>query len=351
MISSKPTEHFLDHDQVEDLDRRIYVVVGNTHPPNSVIAYVKYVPTERSTLWCRGSVCYERVIRRYGVDSVLSVAKTLQEEVYEPSLGVSVPVVKLKDVAAVYRPRERFEEILRRPADRVELDVLIAFDRVRASSGVPSWRVGISGSIAIGIHNPLVSDVDLVIYGCREALDVVESVRNSFDKVPDEVEAVRLAGMSRTYGLPIQVIRSISAPYKRLYMRDRKREVNLMFSSDRPGRYCESVLVPVALAEADVVINSADCHSLFYPGVSSVDRVVDLKIFKIIRDDYVNSLKRSKLAKIVTYESLYSYPLYRGGEIRVRGVVSVEKPSEDLVMTVGTREVDSYAIPKKLSSS
>ncbi|MCX8185092.1 MAG: hypothetical protein RMI56_03410 [Sulfolobales archaeon] len=351
MISSKPTECFLDHDQVEDFDGRIYVVVGNTHPPNSVIAYVKYVPTERSTLWCRGSVCYERVIRRYGVDSVLSAAKKLQEEAYEPSLGVSVPVVKLNNVATVYRPRERFEEILRRSDDRVELDVLIAFDRVRESSRVPSWRVGVGGSIAIGIHNPLVSDVDLVVYGCREALDVVESTLNSFDRVPDDVEAARLAGMSRTYRLPIHVLRSISAPYKRLYMRDRRREVNLMFSSDTPGRHGESVLVPVALAEADVVVNSADCRSLFYPGVSSVDKVIDLKIFKIIRDDYVNLLKRFKLAKIVTYESLYSFPLYRGGEIKVRGVVSVEKPSEDLVMTIGTREVDSYAIPKKLSSS
>lgn len=348
MIASKPAEPFLDHDHVEDYGGRIYVVVGNTHPPSAVVAYLKYVPTTSATPWCRGSRCYERVVKRYGVDSVLSVAREYQEEVYDPSLGVTVPIVRLGTISSVYRPRERFQEVLRKPRDSVEVDVVIAYEKIRGGSRAHPENIGIDGSIAVGIQNPLISDVDLVVYGCREALEVVEVVRYSFDRVPTEVEAERLAKMSETYGLPLEVVRAISAPYKRLYMRQRNREVNITFSDDQQGRYGENVLVPVALVEAEVLVEPLDCRSLFYPGVAPVDRVLNLRIIGFLQRACLD--KSSRVRKVVTYESLYSYPLYRGGEIRVRGVLSIEKPSGDLVISVGTREIRSYAIPKRLSA-
>ncbi|MEM1707102.1 MAG: hypothetical protein QXZ37_03155 [Sulfolobales archaeon] len=345
MIDSKPTEPFLDHDHIEDSSGRIYITVGNTHPPGAVIAYLKYVPTPRRTYWCRGFQCYERVVKKYGVDYVLSVAREHQEEVYDPSLGVTVPIVRLWSIASVYRPRERLQEVLKNPRDSVEADAVIAYEKLRECSGVHSGSIGVDGSIAVGIQNPKISDVDLVVYGCREALDVVESIQGSFEAVPTEVEAERLTKMSEIYRLPLEVVRAISAPYKRLYLRERKREVNLLFSDDSWRRYGESVLVPVALVEAEVLVESRECRSLFYPGVARVDRVLDLRVLWSLRESTVDL--RNEVTKIVTYESIYSYPLYMGGEIRVRGVLSIEKPNNDLVITVGTREIHSYAIPRK----
>jgi len=347
VISSKPTEPFLDHDHVEDLSGRIYVTVGNVHPPGAVIAYLKYVPTHRRTYWCRGSKCYERVLKKYGADFVLSVARDYQEEIYDPSIGVTVPVVRFRNIASVYRPRERLQEVLRNARDSVEVDAVIAYERLRACSSVNSGSIGVDGSVAVGIQNPQISDVDLVVYGCRGSLDVVESVHSSFETVPKEVEAERLVKMSETYRLPLEVVRAISAPYKRLYMRERKREVNLLFSDDRCGRYGESVLIPTALVEAEVLVESFDCHSLFYPGIARVSRVLDLRILGSLRESSISTY--SGVSKIVTYESIYSYPLYRGGEIRVRGVLSIEKPTDELVITVGTREIHSYAIPRRVS--
>ncbi|MEM1623276.1 MAG: hypothetical protein QW543_03975 [Sulfolobales archaeon] len=347
MIGSKPTEPFLDHDHVEDSSGRIYVTVGNNHPPGAVIAYLKYVPTHRRTYWCRGLQCYERVVKRYGVDHVLSVAREYQEEVFDPSLGVTVPVVRLWSIVSVYRPRERLQEVLRNPRDSVEADAIIAYERLRECSGVHPGSIGVDGSIAIGIQNPKVSDVDLVVYGCREALEVVESIQGSFESVPTEVEASRLVKMSEVYRLPLEVVKAISAPYKRLYLRERKREVNLLFSDDTWRRYGESVLVPVALVEAKVLVEPHDCRSLFYPGVARVDRVLDLRVLGSLRGS--STSLHNEVSRIVTYESIYSYPLYRGGEIRVRGVLSIEKPDDDLVITVGTREIHSYAIPSKAS--
>lgn len=345
MIGSKPAEPFLDHDHIEDSAGRIYIVVGNVHPPGAVVAYLKYVPTNLPTPWCRGRTCYERVVRRYGVDGVLGAISGLQEELYDPTLGVTMPVVRLGEVSAVYRPRERLEEVLARPRDPAELDTVVAFERIRSCSGVHPGSVGVDGSIAVGIHNPSISDVDLVVYGCREAVEVAETVQGSFDRLPPEVEARRLAGMAEIYRLPPEVLRAISPPYKRLYMRDRGREVNVMFASVEPGRYGERVMVPVALVEAELTVDPGDCGSLFYPGAARVGRVLDLRILGLLRRESVGS---SRVSRIVTYESIYSYALYRGGELRVRGVLSVERPTGDLVITIGTRETHSYAVPRRI---
>lgn len=349
MIGSEPAEQFLDHDHLEDTGGRIYVVVGNAHPPGAVVSYLKYVPTPSTTPWCRGSRCYERVIRRYGVDSVLGAARGRQEEVYDPTLGVTVPVVRLGDISTVYRPRERFREVLRRPKDTVEVDAIMAYERIRESTGVHPDRVGVDGSVAVGIQNPLISDVDLVVYGCKEAVDVAETAGGSFDRLPSEVEAERAVKMSETYGIPLEVVLAISPPYKRLYMRSRRREVNIMISDDRCGRYGERVLVPTAIIEAELVVEPHDCRSLFYPGEATVERVTDLKVIGSLRGGLPGY--PSGVSRIITYESVYSYPLYRGGEVRVRGVLSIEKPSGELVVTVGTREAHSYAIPRRLSVS
>ncbi len=344
MITSKPAE-FYDHDHIEDLDGRIYIVIGNTHPPGKVIAYLKYVPTSSKTFWCRGSVCFERVIKKYGVDNVLSSVRGRQQEMYDPTLGVSVPVIGIEEISEVYRPRERFSEILRRPRDDAELDVVIAYERLREYSTIPPSSVGVDGSIAVGIHNPAISDVDLVVYGCREAIEVAETACSAFDRVPTNIELGRLANMAEIYGLPVEVIQRISAPYKRLYLGSRKREVNIMFTSDKPGRYGEVVLNPVGVVEAEVLVWPGSCESLYYPGVAEVDRVVDLRVLRTFQE-FPTNLSSPKVSKIVTYESLYSYPLYRGGEMRVRGVLTLEKPSNEFVIVVGTRETHSYAIPK-----
>lgn len=344
MIVSKPAE-FYDHDHIEDLDGRIYIVIGNTHPPGKVIAYLKYVPTSSKTFWCRGTTCFERVIKKYGVNNVLGSVKGRQQEMYDPTLGVSVPVISIEGISRVYRPRDRFNEILRRPRDDAELDVVIAYEKLRGHSAIPPGSVGVNGSIAVGIHNPMISDVDLVIYGCREAVEVAETACSAFERIPTNIELSRFVSMAETYGLPIDVIRQISAPYKRLYIESRKREVNIMFTSDRSGRYGEVVLNPIGVVEAEVLVRPGSCESLYYPGVAPVDRVINLRVLWTFRGLPTN-MSSLRVSRIVTYESLYSYPLYRGGEMRVKGVLSLEKPSDEFVIVVGTRETHSYAIPK-----
>ena len=347
MIGSKPAEAVLDHDHLEDVDGAIYVATGNRHLPNAAVAYLKYVPTARRTLWCRGPTCFERVVRRYGASYVLGAVRGLQEEVYDPALGVTVPVVRFSRVRAIYRPRERLAEILRRPRDPVEVDVVESYTTLRSCTEVSPSSVGVDGSVLVGIHNPEVSDVDLVVYGCKDSVEVASTVHQVFGRLPAEVEARRLRAMSEVYGLPLEVLAAISPPYKRLYLGGR-REVNVMFSGDLVERYGERVLVPVAVAEATLDLEGGDCRSLYYPGEARVSRTLDLRVERSLAE---LTLPSSRVELVLSYESLYSYVLFRGGLVRARGVLALERTSGSLVLVVGTRETWSYVVPKKLSSS
>jgi len=345
VIGSEPAEVVLDHDHLEDVGGAIYVAVGNRHLPNAAVAYLKYLPTDRRTPWCRGSTCFERVVRRYGASYVLSAVRELQEEVYDPALGVTVPVVRFSRVRAIYRPRERLAEILRRPRDPVELDVVESYTILRSCTGVSPSSVGVDGSVLVGIHNPEISDVDLVVYGCRDSAEVASTAHQAFGRLPAEVEVRRLRTMSEVYGLPPEVLAVISPPYKRLYLGGR-REVNIMFSGDLVERYGERVLVPVAVVEALLDVDGGDCRSLYYPGEARVSRTLYLRVVRPLAE---LALHTSRVELVLNYESLYSYVLFRGGLVRVRGVLALERASSSLVLVVGTRETWSYVVPKKLA--
>ena len=160
MINSKPAD-LLDHDHLEDVEGNIYVVVGNTHPPGEVIAYIKYVPTSTKTIWCRGFKCYERVIRRYGVRNVVNAVVKYQNYSLDPIFGAKIPKIPLSRVSTIYKPTTRLYEILQSPRDQLEVQVANLAVTIEQYTGIPISKLGINGSILVKIHNPKYSDIDL----------------------------------------------------------------------------------------------------------------------------------------------------------------------------------------------
>lgn len=67
-----------DHDIVEDVNNRFLVVVGNLHPPNRLIAYLKYIKTYEETIWKHGNTYYERVLKTYGVKSLTNTSQNIR---------------------------------------------------------------------------------------------------------------------------------------------------------------------------------------------------------------------------------------------------------------------------------
>jgi len=152
-------------------------VIGNLHPADRVIAYLKYIPDEQGK-WGLGRSRYRRALATYNVPSVMDSMGFLREKapqyVFESTVdGISLPAVPIERVTAHLCPETRLLE-LRNSQSRDELESkALRFARVISEeAGVPTESIGLTGSILARIHNSAFSDIDLVGCGWDNALRV-----------------------------------------------------------------------------------------------------------------------------------------------------------------------------------
>jgi len=345
MINSKPSE-LLDHDHLVDVNNYIYVVVGNMHPPNEAIAYLKYIPTNRKTIWCNKNGCYERVVKKYGVKNVINSIQRYQDYSYDPVFGVSVPKVKLSKVRRVLRPSKRLRSILGSAKDKLEIAVVDIVMDLELNFGIPLSSIGINGSILADIHNVKYSDIDLVIYGCKESMVVAENIDKvrlrTLTKIPNKILAKHIASLSKIYGVPESLILKIHPPFRRLWYHRLGKEVNIVFVNNLTQRYGDIVYRPITPIELVLELNSSSCTSLYYPSISDVLEVKEvLNAGKHINVNEVREL----LKHVISYEGIYSYIMYKGGKVKVKGVLEQVIPTGTYVVIIGASESPGYIKP------
>ena len=148
----------------------IFTVKGVLHPPDRVVAYLRYVPDpcgERR----RGRERYHRVYSVAEQQQALS-ARGLCYRTDDPALGVPVEAVPWEDVARIYDPRERLQRLRGDgPDDPLTSAALALAELLRDAAGVPPKALGLTGSLLFDLHGPA-SDIDLVVYGEQECRHV-----------------------------------------------------------------------------------------------------------------------------------------------------------------------------------
>ncbi|MEM2606995.1 MAG: hypothetical protein QW101_08105, partial [Ignisphaera sp.] len=163
---------FRDRDFIETIEGMIFCVIGNVHPKNSVVAYLKYVPYAESSIrvkWSRDGVMYGRVLPFYSAIGVQSVIEYLKRNyphyvVYDEYRNIELIEVEKRWIKKHYRPEERLNEILNEPKDSLEQMAKELVTKLSEESGVSLKYFGITGSILLNIHNPSISDIDIVVY-------------------------------------------------------------------------------------------------------------------------------------------------------------------------------------------
>ncbi len=343
MIYSKPSDKrgFRDHDLLIDKRGRIHVVVGNTHPPGQVIAYVKYVPTSKVTQWRRFNTYYERVLKHYDVKLMREVSQKHGVIEKDPIVGAPTPKLPVSSIREWLTPESRIAELLCTINDEVEEDALTAAAIVADVSGISLSKIGVTGSILAKMHSITFSDVNLVIYGCREAMTVATTHLRKFNELPKNIFEARILRKSRSLNLPPEIVASLYPPYARIAIKDRP--VGITFVSDICGRYGEKAFQPIGIAEVEAYVEPWQCSALFYPGSTSISAVIN------VREVSSNSVDHTELARnlnlVITYESLFNYTLFRGGKLRLRGVLERIIPSGTYALLLGGAEEPGYVLP------
>jgi predicted nucleotidyltransferase len=152
---------------VETIDGAILTVKGLLHPPERVIAYLRYVPDPAGDRQ-RADRRYRRVYH-FSEQREIIAARYPDLIDYDPVLGVEVQSVARSHIDTVYDP-VHFLRALRQngPTGPVTDDALALAVLIQEAAGVPWSSLGISGSVLVGMQRPE-SDVDLIVYGEESA--------------------------------------------------------------------------------------------------------------------------------------------------------------------------------------
>jgi len=186
---------------VETTDGLLFTVKGLVHPPDGVVAYLRYLPDLQGDR-TRESICYRRVYHFGEQQQVLQA----QYPVYlhhDPVFGVRVQQVPRRLIGVVYDPCRHLADLRHRgPGDLVEEQALELADLLQEAAGVQPKDVGITGSLLVGLHRPD-SDLDLVVYGDGPARALHGALHRLLDdpsspvRRPNQEELAALHAMHR----------------------------------------------------------------------------------------------------------------------------------------------------------
>lgn len=176
---------FRDRDFIETKENMLFCVIGNVHPQNKVISYLKYIPWENKKAarlgWKKGGIEYGRILPYYSAQGVLQTQEYLKSKfpkyVYlDPYLNIEITEIPHEDIKEHHKPEERVKEIIKKPKDSLEEKVKEMISIISRESNTPTKFFGVTGSILAKIHNPKISDIDITVYGLQSALKVREAI-------------------------------------------------------------------------------------------------------------------------------------------------------------------------------
>lgn len=338
-----------DRDFIETREGLFFCVVDYLHPPDKITAYLKYSPAS-SGLWQRGGTAYHRELAFYHAHQV---ALTLDElEKRYPHYVHNCPVRDLRfsmvphgDIRRYYCPETRLAEVLAGPKDILEEELARVTGALRQQAGIPGEDLGVTGSILLGIHNPEISDIDVILYGgenarrLRQALN--ERALEGFSPMSAAYEAEWRQGVIRNFGLTgRQAAWLISRRWNFACFGEGSHVVSL-----HPARrdaeiretYGEHLYREAGVACIQATIARAD-EAVFLPAVYGVEQVHFLEGTPV------------ELEEIHTYEGLFGQIGEPGLRVEARG--KLEKidagPLHRLVVGSSRRLGPEYLLPMGL---
>jgi predicted nucleotidyltransferase len=166
----------LEGDLIENLRRAIFDVKGLVHPPNSIIAYPRFIP-DPSANRKRKKALYRKIY------SLTERFEFLQQNfphylVNDPVFGTTLCEIPVKDVVKYYRPVEKLRRIRSsKSLGALEHRALQLAELLKEKANIPWNTLGISGSIMVGLI-ATDSDIDPVIYGSQSCLKAHAALEN-----------------------------------------------------------------------------------------------------------------------------------------------------------------------------
>ncbi len=322
---------FRDRDYLETEEGFFFTVVGNIHPKDKVIAYLKNIPS-RSGKWGSGKRRYERSLKYYTMNHLKETLNflALHHPHYIQELkaeNIIFSVVPINRIRKHYRPEARLINLSKKKdLDTLENKTIELVNFLAKTSNVQSSCLGVTGSILIDIHNPTFSDIDLTVYGKKNSFALKEALQQLMKQEKSPIKKLTNENLKEWCKKKSELFPlTIEETYK-IYQRRWNRGTfkGTLFSmhpikteKETLKKYGDTSFTPMGIIEAKAqVINSSD--AIYMPAVYLVR---DVQIFF--------GPNVQKIEEVITYEGLYKDLVYDGEYLLCRGKLEKVEDKRD----------------------
>ncbi len=324
---------FRDRDYFMDEEGMFFCVIGNVHPPDRVISYLKYVPERISerTKWKKGDVGYDRILPYYSAVGVLStqefLSKRKPEYLYkDPFMNILITAVPIDSIKVHFLPEERISQILSKEnKDPLEEEVAELVAIFGSECGISTNCFGLTGSLLIGIHDPSFSDIDLIVYGKENSKKLLDKLPelfecyNELEPFGKELLRRRVKDVSRIYFLEPEIATKLCARKRdRGVFKGRQFSIHPVKTEEEvEERYGQKRYEPAGLITIMGTVESCE-DAIFMPSRY------------LIKDARTPEGKeKPEIREVVSYEGLYSGIAEDGDEIIAKGKLELVRDLEE----------------------
>jgi hypothetical protein len=153
----------------------VFDVKGLIHPSGKIIAFPRFIPDPSGNRKREGHK-YKKIYSLSRRFEFLE-QKFPQYIVYDPIFDEKLCEVPLEDIKCHHKPVNRLQELrCSEELDESERDALEFFELLKGYANVPWNKMGISGSLLVGLHTRD-SDIDPIVYGTENCYKIYEALK------------------------------------------------------------------------------------------------------------------------------------------------------------------------------
>jgi predicted nucleotidyltransferase len=185
-------------DFVEAFDGNIFDVKGLVHPPDKVVAFIRYTPDSKGERK-RGKAAYRKVYPLHERYDLLR-EKFPQYLVYDKVFGEMLCEVPVKLIKRHYQPIAHLERLRRRRKKDTLEDAALRFAELLKNTAGVSWgSLGVSGSLLVNLHTAS-SDIDVVVYGSQNCYRAYEALKRLIAEEKSPVKSYSRSELKDLFG-------------------------------------------------------------------------------------------------------------------------------------------------------
>jgi predicted nucleotidyltransferase len=285
------------------------------------------------------------------VRDTYSFLKRYQKYLFnDPVNKITFPAVARCDIEEYYEPEKKLMDLGRGKGaiDPLQSEAIDLAEYLAGKAGVPIDKFGVTGSILVGIHNVSVSDIDLTVYGYKNALLVKQALTREYKDPAGPLRQLTQAQgdewcsrKAKEFSIDIKAAALIlKKKWNFGYFHERLFSIHpIKQDSEISENYGDKEFKSEGPIEIDVRVDNA-AGAVFNPSIYKVGESLTWKGPEV-----------KDIEEVVSYESVFSDIAFPNQFIRVRGNLetvtekSTKRKYRRVVVGSGSSKSPEYIIP------